>query len=233
MRRIINKIPGIRFLLSVVKAQRESRRLLRDRKTLQESGPDLLRLVHSRLHGKIPYFLDYGSLLGLVRENAFLKHDDDVDFGVMPGVRAADLIRALDDSELQYLGSYVYDGMVTEVGYTFRKMRVDFFLNSVDGEDFHADVYYDAPGVKYSRHETGCHRFTRPAVKGLKTVEFVGAHVDIPTNPEDLLAAHYGPNWRHPDPTWTQRDADGHYGCVLLPGVGRYLVPREEVISLN
>ena len=232
IRSILLSLPGGRSLYNIISNWREERRKVRDRRILQKSGLDLLRLVHSRLHGKIQYFIDYGTLLGYVRDSAFIKHDDDVDFGIMPETNPADVIEAFEGTELEYCGCYVYDGAVREIGYKYRKMRVDFFVNSLDGEDFQADAFYDINGRDYGKNETGCFRFTRPAVKRLVTVNFCGVAVDAPENAEELLAAHYGPGWRTPDAKWTAKDGVGQYKRVPMPGIARHSVGKEEAIGI-
>ena len=225
-------LPGGEYLYRWSVNWRESRRHKRDCRILQMEGADLLRLVFERFNDKIPYFLTYGNLLGCVRENAFLKHDDDIDMGIMPGVRADDVIRALEDSELKYVGSYIYKGRVTQIGYTFRKMHVDFFMYFKDGDDFNAYTCIDEPGVAYGEQESGCRLYIEPAVVGLKRVDFLGAKAYIPENAEEMLSVHYGPNWRKPDPGWVPIDIEGHYKSKMMPGTMRYAVSKEEVLKL-
>ena len=31
------------------------------------------------------FFITYGTLLGIVRDNKFMQHDDDLDFGILEG----------------------------------------------------------------------------------------------------------------------------------------------------
>ena len=232
VRLMLLALPGGRSLYERVSNWREGRRKIRDRRILQKSGPDLLRLVHLRLHGKVPYFIDYGTLLGCMRDGGFIKHDDDVDFGLMPGADLRKLITLFEGTELEYLGGYVYDGAVREIGFSFRKMRVDFFVNSEFGDTFQTDEYYDIPGKRYQKNETGCYRFTRPRVTAIVERKFVGTMVDVPENFEDLLVAHYGSNWRNPDPNWKSSDGDGKYRRVQMPIPGRYAVSKKEVLSL-
>ena len=232
IRRIVFKLPFCQHVYSSVQRWRALREHQRDMKTLQTHGRDLLRLVHEKCHGRIPYFIDFGTLLGCIRENSFLKHDDDIDIGLMPSANLADLIKAFEGTELKYFGGYVYAGKVMEIGYKFKKMRVDFFLYVTDGEFSYWDSYYDAPGVKYQNNETGCHRSARPLIKGIETIDFNGVAVDVPTNSEELLQAHYGEGWKKPDLSWHEADSSGKYGCKLMPGTCRFSVPKEELLAI-
>lgn len=233
VRDVVLVIPGGCRLYRWFVGVRERRRYEHDRRVLGSYGGILMQLLYDRLHGKVPYFLTYGNLLGCVREHAFLQHDDDVDLGVMPGVDPGVLLHALEGSKLKYVGGYIYQGKVTQVAYAFFGMRVDFFFYFADGEDYNAYTCIAEDGVTYAEKESGCRLYIEPAVTGLREIAFMGAQTFIPENAEAMLVAHYGPAWRHPDPDWVPVDIVGRYKSMMLPGTMRYSVSKEEVLRCN
>jgi hypothetical protein len=59
-------------------------RYKRKRKMIQKYGFELLEDIHSILNQeKIEFFVDFGTLLGIIREKSFIKHDLDMDVGVI------------------------------------------------------------------------------------------------------------------------------------------------------
>jgi hypothetical protein len=157
---------------------------------------ELTDFVHELLdrHG-IVHWLDYGTLLGAVRNGAFIPWDEDVDFGVLD----TDVPRILElVPELEAAGHAVdaSDPTVVRIRYSpVNELHVDLFRWSErDGilwTEFDSD--FDWPGL----HDRTS--FPRDYVERLEPVELYGRPFLGPSPVHDFLIEHrYGPDYMVP-----------------------------------
>ena len=205
----------------------------RNRRLLQSEGWEVLRAVHAALSGRFRYFADYGTLLGLVRDHGFIPHDDDMDFGVMPGTSPAGLLRRLLDSGFKYKGAYEHGGRIREIAVFYRGLHMDFFFNERIGDEFYAVLFYAKSGVSYARKdELSAFRVRRPGIGSLEEMEVNGCRFFVPANYEEVLAAAYGDDWRTPV-EGRHAGSSARYGLEELPGAARFKVPAARVFALG
>lgn len=151
--------------------------------------------------------LSYGNLLGVVREGAFLAHDDDLDFAfcltdeaVWPKIEAA-----MTQAGFEKIRQFEYHGAITEQAYFAEGLGLDIFGFKPVAETgklrgyFYArywDVYYpDAADhtVKYCDVDP-CDE--------VKHISVNGYELPVPDNADEWLAVFYGESWRVPNPAW-------------------------------
>ena len=111
--------PIISILYSRMVKKRNKKLLQKNRrKDLQKYGMDILRMVDSALiTNHINYFVDFGTLLGLVREKGFIKHDLDMDFGILETDSFSwDKLECLmTANKMKKIRQFVYKGIITEI----------------------------------------------------------------------------------------------------------------------
>lgn len=178
----------------------------------------------------IPAFAAYGTLLGFVRENGFLKHDDDIDLGIMPGewtpVRV--LKTLLEEEEgFSYVFGFKYNNRLTEFKLQYGGIPIDFFFYQDDGKQFFAGSYHYFPEVQYpATNANSAQRVCEPRIEGLTKIRVYDIDFPVPANTEYVLEKLYG-NWRVPDTKW---DDSKHPGIEDLPGFA-YSVTQEEAMK--
>lgn len=146
-----------------------------------------------------PVFLNSGTLLGVVRDQRLIDHDDDVDLAVI--LQAGSAREAAQEwktltAEIRGLG------LVDEASFNdpaiikllpIGKVQVDLFPGWIEG-----DAVFVFP------HTAG--QLTRADVLPLKPCAVTGN--PVPADPDKMLAVNYGADWREPDPyfkfPWTQ-----------------------------
>jgi hypothetical protein len=203
----------------------------RRRRVLRRNGILVLtRLSEIFERHQIPAFAAYGTLLGFVREGGFLKHDDDIDIGILPGPWSPRrLLEVLLEKEsgFLFLWGFSYNGKVTEFKMQYRDVPIDFFFYEDDGEKFHAGSYHFYPNMKYpSPTANSAQRVCEPRIVNLSKIKVYGIDFPVPENTEFVLESLYG-NWRVPDTKW---DDSKHPGIEDLPGFA-YSVTKEEVMN--
>ena len=155
----------------------------------------LLEVLQER--AGVPAFVVYGTLLGAVRDQRLIKHDNDVDLAYL--------------SQLPYPVDVAREGLriervLREAGYEVRRgsgVRLNARVKLSDGSLRGIDVFtaHWVEGVLYMPSDTGF-RLPKETILPLGEVELHGHPMPAPNQPEPLLAATYGPGWRKPDPAF-------------------------------
>jgi SAM-dependent methyltransferase len=157
-----------------------------------------------REHGGVVAFLNYGCLLGAVREGRMIGTDCDADVCYLSEkTHPADVIRE----------SYALERAMLARGWpTVRMSGGDFkvLLRLTDGRTCYVDVFvaFYCEGVFYQLGNRSGY-LPREAVTPTSTIVLEGVELPAPADPETMLAFVYGPSWRVPDPSFRFTDPPG------------------------
>ena len=164
-----------------------------------------------RDHCGVEAYLNYGALLGAVRDGAMIAHDSDTDVCYLSRTASpADLI----------VESYRVERVLRGLGWNVLRMSggdVKLLLPLSDGRQCHVDVFV-AFRVGETFYQLGNRSGALPeaAILPLSTITLHGHGFPAPADPEAMLAFVYGPGWRVPDPSF--RYADPVAGIRRLDG---------------
>ena len=196
--------------------------------------PTLVKRVHAAFtDAKINYVVDFGALIGFMREGWFLDRDDDVDFSILPGTSPLAVCEALEKIGFNFQMCVAYGGVVTNLKMEDKKLGVFvdlFFLMADRGK-----VYHCGASPKYKDLKCyGGWRYYRPAIT--RTIEISPRNqfkVMVPENYDEFLRAHYG-NWRIPNRNWTNDDAnaDDPETKVPTPEYAYRIYKREDLVRV-
>ena len=184
-------------------------------RTLKAEGSNLLIQFSCALNEVgIPFWLDYGTLLGYQREHDFIKHDNDLDTGAF--VEDAEKIKdALTKSGFKLVRHYhTIDNEYVEHCYCHvdSNITIDVFLYRRKGDTLYGTCF----SPKDEPFDSKNHLFEDVPFKtvlvqtpftGLNKTTFKGADVYVPTNIDAYLKANYGENYMVPDPGFSFRNA--------------------------
>ena len=179
-------------------------------KKMQKEIGTILKIVRGVLENNVQdYWLDYGTLLGYVREGKIIGHDLDLDFGLMPkeGVDLSELFAKYDCKLIQQ--TFV-DGKLTMDTYTFKGVDFDLFYyvkkdgmiintvwlstdNTIPQQVAYAKGHGKIENVFFTDIET-------------KEIEFYGVKFRAPKDSDRYLRENYGDDYMIPNPNWKHED---------------------------
>lgn len=178
------------------------------RRRLHKYGYDALSRLHKLLtQNNVVYHCEAGTLLGIIRDGGFIKHDDDIDICVPPGsVSLSVLIRIFLDSGYEFVQCLEYGGHISEFTVRDRTgIPIDIFSCRYSA-DAPSKMYQKFPRWSPDReypNERANHllefEYVRPT--GIKVVKVHGVETVVPENYVEVLDSEFGP-WRVPDPSF-------------------------------
>jgi SAM-dependent methyltransferase len=164
---------------------------------LLDEAEKLERLVRTDLG--VDLFVTGGTLLGPVREGRIMPGDDDVDFAYLS---------AHDNPSDVVLESFRMERALVAAGYEIVRLSGGhlqlMFPGASVSDRFYIDIftYFVSNGWFYGTFHAR-ERASRVGLLPLRPIDVNGRRLPGPAEPEELLAAIYGPHWRTPDPAFT------------------------------
>ena len=201
-------------------------------KRLQKHGPMVLERLHRLMQEhKVLYYCDYGTLIGFVRDNGFIKHDDDIDISIQPGaMKPSEVLKVFMDAGYGFLHGFNYEGRLMEFSVMdVSGVSIDVFFPTAMGDGkVHGYQPIWEPTRQYPSEKANTvieYDFTEAT--GIKTIKIVGTAALIPGNYDEVLTSEYGP-WKVPDAKFnTVRDRVHRE----LPGFA-FRVTKEEALAM-
>ncbi|HVX55466.1 class I SAM-dependent methyltransferase [Nocardioides sp.] len=146
-------------------------------------------------------YLNYGALLGAIRDGAMIAHDSDTDVCYLSRhTSPADII----------MESYRIERTMRDLGWNLLRMSggdIKLLLPLSDGRTCHIDIFvaFYVLGTFYQLGNRSGH-LPREAIVPVSQIELHGHTFPAPADPEAMLAFLYGPSWRVPDPSFKYAD---------------------------
>ncbi len=182
------------------------------RRRLQKHGWDTLKKVHEVLTKTgIGYFYDYGTLLGLIREGGFIKHDDDIDLTILPGTKSPnEVYRVLVNNGFAFLHGFKVGTRIVEFTVTdINGLSIDIFFPRKDnrGKYYGVDIFWEPERTYPSELANTVVETEYSMPEALATFTMPnGVDVSIPKDYEKLLVEEFGSTWRIPDAKFVARE---------------------------
>lgn len=175
-------------------------------KELQKNGFSMIEVINDALTKEnARFFIDCGTLLGIIRDKKLIEYDRDMDFGIWfdENFGPADLDRVMLGLGFKKVSEGRFRNKIEEMTYAKGVVHVDFFNHTEIGDESLLYVFYrDIEKTYPSDRECSVIVQHRKHITGLKTIKVGQMNLKIPENIEPYLASAYTENWRTPDPGW-------------------------------
>lgn len=203
----------LKFLRRRLDQQIARRRINRRKKSkteaLQNYGYEVLSNINKTLNAhSIDHFVDFGTLLGFVREGAFLSHDLDLDIGLFADENRKEKISEIMKNEGYSLWrTYRYKNKIVEQSYIAHRdkgsIKFDFNYYETIENKSKTYLFYQDPCIQYP--DEGMRSIVEMSysrIDAIKSILVKDLTVPIPENAEKLLEEKYGKDWKVPNKNW-------------------------------
>jgi len=168
----------------------------------------------------ILYWLEFGTLLGAIREKDFIQHDLDIDLGCFFEDYNKNNEKIFEKYGFKKTREFLIDNgkFGREETYSYKGVDIDifYFHKRKDVMFCHTFAPIEGKSREGTIEEIGgllVRELSYP-YKGFKKIKFLGKDFNIPSNVEEHLSASYGENYMIKDPNYSNKIAKN---VVLLP----------------
>jgi len=211
LRKLINKNQKLKsILLKIYQHTIEDYQKYRRKKTFQKHGKEaLFRIDDAFREIGIVYWLEFGTLLGAVRDRGFIEHDNDIDLACF----FDDFKQEHEKIFLKYGFKKTREFLIDngsfgrEETYTYKGVDVDiFYFHKRDHEMYcHLFMPQEGQGWRGTFRDKGDFlvRELTYANAGFNKMDFLGRNFSIPADIEQHLSASYGKNYMIKDKNYS------------------------------
>ena len=229
---IAKRLPNYYMSYSLIKKNKLSKKqkLILKRKNVQKYGIEVLcelKLIFDKLG--IINFADFGTLLGLIRDDKLLSHDLDLDYGIIHGdFSIQDINLHLERIGFSLWREYFYRRKIVQLSYHYKNIKVDINIYQKYRGQMKTWLFYRSPKTIYKNNERNIVEMEYSSIDKTKPIKVKGCSINIPENNEYLLKEKYGENWKTPDKNWIYWKAPSG---KLIDEIGYYFEYNKMVKS--
>lgn len=182
------------------------RSFLRKRnRSIKIDGEKIISQVEQALSQQdLTFFIAYGSLLGLIRDQKMLEWDYDIDYAILVDSHFSwdKLKQAMEQINFTLAHQFKCDSLLTEQTYHCGQIYIDFFGCFPSEDTCRTYSYYFKKDQEYPENTFSVRTLDTVKITGTKIYELNGRSYHIPNETEQYLSDLYKPTWRIPDPNW-------------------------------
>lgn len=156
----------------------------------------------------VEHWLEYGTLLGLVRDGKLIPNDLDLDIGVFTPEQQDAYRIILQRAGFKLIKVWLLENKIVEETYLYKNVHVDLYYFQRSDDKLVAYTFYRdrtlEHGLKINEYKTL--RYSYLGYSGTEELVINGANFIIPCGHDFLLRQKYG-NWRVRNSAWTIFDS--------------------------
>ena len=200
---VVKNLPLIKKLNEKANIELDSKRS----NLLKENFEEILNVVYSSDLKDYNIWLDFGTLLGYYRENDFISHDLDMDFGVqVSSFEEFEVIeKHLINNDFNRTKEFYFNKNLVELSYSYKGLNVDFIIYNKENDRVSSDTIFFMTNAlgKPTRYEV--YHYEIP-FSDLKECEFKGKKVKVPANIQEYLRTLYGEDFETPNTNYNWKE---------------------------
>ena len=200
---VVKNLPLIKKLNEKANIELDSKRS----NLLKENFEEILNVVYSSDLKDYNIWLDFGTLLGYYRENDFISHDLDMDFGVqVSSFEEFEVIeKYLINNGFNRTKEFYFNKNLVELSYSYKGLNVDFIIYKKENDRVSSDTIFFMTNALGNPTRYEVYHYEIP-FSGLKECEFKGMKVKVPDNTQEYLRTLYGKDFETPNTNYSWKE---------------------------
>ena len=200
---VVKNLPLIKKLNEKANIELDSKRS----NLLKENFEEILNVVYSSDLKDYNIWLDFGTLLGYYRENDFISHDLDMDFGVqVSSFEEFEVIeKHLINNGFNRTKEFYFNKNLVELSYSYKGLNVDFIIYNLENDRVSSDTIFFMTNALGNPTRYEVYHYEIP-FSGLKEYDFKGMKVKVPENTQEYLRTLYGEDFETPNTNYNWKE---------------------------
>ena len=177
-----------------------------------KNAPYALKIINEAFKElNVFYWLEYGTLLGAIRDQDIIGHDYDIDLGLFLDDHSGDIQTILEKHGLKKKKVFLIDDGAygREETYVYKNISIDLFYFIKTDNNFYSHSFRNEEGKSWPKTIEDNGGLLVEEVyfpySGFSKMIFLGEQYSIPDNYHEHLKAHYGENYLIKDASWDYR----------------------------
>ena len=200
---VVKNLPLIKKLNEKANIELDSKRS----NLLKENFEEILNVVYSSDLKDYNIWLDFGTLLGYYRENDFISHDLDMDFGVqVSSFEEFEVVeKYLINNGFNRTKEFYFNKKLVELSYSYKGLNVDFIIYNKENDRVSSDTIFFMTNALGNPTRYEVYHYEIP-FSGLKGCYFKGIKVKVPDNTQEYLRTLYGEDFETPNTNYNWKE---------------------------
>ena len=200
---VVKNFPLIKKLNEKANIELDSKRS----NLLKENFEQILTIVYSSELKNYNIWLDFGTLLGYYRENDFISHDLDMDFGIqVSSLEEFEVIEEqLINNGFNRTKEFYFNKNLVELSYSYKGLNVDFIIYKKEDDKVSSDTIFFMTNALGNPTRYEVYHYEIP-FSGLKECDFKGMKVKVPDNTQEYLRTLYGEDFEIPNTNYNWKE---------------------------
>ncbi len=178
----------------------------------------------------ILYWLEYGTLLGAIREKKIIDYDYDIDIAVLKNEEnLLKIEKIFKDNGFTKVHEIKLNEITTEKKYKKSNISIDIYIFTFEKNKFKGYCYGELENKSFTETLQLLNGFVtyKCEFNPFKTIDYemYNQKFKIPENYMEHLAEYYGKDFMTPNSNWKQENA---YNCIRLEKIGKLIKAENE-----
>ena len=189
------------------------REYFRNRRFLKNGEFVLLEAKKALDSVNILFWLDFGTLLGVYRDGAFLPNDLDIDIGLFLDNYSIELENAMKKQGFELIKEFSINNKKygLEQTYMLKGVTIDLFYYTIKDDIMYSHLFHNFPNLTYTESIKVKGGFLPIEqylpLSSFDEISFLNQKFTVPTPTDQYLSYHYGVDYKTPK-SWSYYDLE-------------------------